>query len=85
MDTTLEPSQTWFKSKVSEYEERISYLVSEQACALMAEVESCYCAGAWVVVRAHAYAVLDAHLMETEVPDFKGNSKNLLECLGFGE
>lgn len=75
----------WFESQISEYEERASYLVSEQACALMAEVQSCYCAGAWVAVIVLAHTVLEAQLLETEVPGFKGNSKELLECLGFGE
>jgi hypothetical protein len=28
----------WFESQVSEYEERTSYFVCEQACALMTEV-----------------------------------------------
>lgn len=75
----------WFENQVTEYEEHASYLVSEQACALMAEVQSCYCAGAWVAVIVLAYTVLDAQLVETEAPGFKGNSKELLECLGFGE
>lgn len=75
----------WFESQLTECEERASYLVSEQACALMAEVQACYCAGAWVAVIILAYTVLDAQLVETEVPGFKGNSKELLECLGFGE
>jgi hypothetical protein len=75
----------WFESQISEYEERASYLVSEQACALMAEVQSCYCAGAWVAVIVLAHTVLEAQLLETEIPGFKGNSKELLECLGFGE
>lgn len=75
----------WFENQVAEYEGHASYLVSEQACALMVEVQSCYCAGAWVAVIVLAYTVLDAQLLETEVPGFNGNSKELLECLGFGE
>ena len=75
----------WFENQVAEYEGHASYLVSEQACALMAEVQSCYCAGAWVAVIVLAYTVLDAQLLETEVPGFNGNSKELLECFGFGE
>lgn len=51
----------------------------------MAEVQSCYCAGAWVAVIVLAYTVLDAQLLETEIPGFKGNSKELLESAGFGE
>lgn len=74
----------WFESQIFSYEERASYLVSEQACAIMAEVQSCYCAGAWVAVIVLAYTVLDAQLLETEAHGFNGNSKELLENLGFG-
>jgi hypothetical protein len=77
--------RNWFESQLGEHEDRAAYLVSEQACALMAEVQSCYCAGAWVAVIVLAYTVLDAQLLETEVSGFKGNSKELLECLGYGE
>lgn len=75
----------WFESLISLHEGRASYLVSEQASALMVEAQSCYCAGAWVAVIVLAYTVIDAQLLETESPNFKGNSKELLENLHFGE
>jgi hypothetical protein len=32
-----------------------------------------------------AYTVLDAQLLQTEMPEFKGNSKDLITQLGFGD
>ncbi|MEH2005816.1 hypothetical protein [Nostoc sp.] len=83
------PSEKWnirreyFENLIFEYEEKGSYLVSEQACALIAEVQSCFCAGAWITVIILAFTVIDAQLRETELLDFKGNSKQLLKRLGF--
>jgi hypothetical protein len=59
-----------------------SYLLSEQACALLAEVQSVFCAGAWAAVKIIAMAVIDAQLRETEIPGFKGNTKELLDAAG---
>ena len=57
-----------------------SYLVSEQACALTADVQATFCAGAWAGVVVLAMAVVDAALRETEVPGFKGNTKELIQA-----
>ena len=59
-----------------------NYLVSEQALALMAEVQSTFCAGAWIAVIILAITVADAHLRETEAPGFAGNMKRLIETAG---
>ncbi len=73
----------WFEREVRRYEEEAAFLVSEQACALIAEAQSCFCAGAWISVIVLAFTVIDAQLRETELPDFKGSSKKLFEELGF--
>jgi hypothetical protein len=73
-----EERRIWFESLNDEISGQGSYLVSEQACALIAEVQSVFCAGAWVAVIILATAVIDAQLRETEVPRFKGNLKELL-------
>lgn len=58
-----------------------SYLVSEQACALTADVQAAFCAGAWVAVQVLALAVVDASLRETEAPGFTGNTAAIIdEC-----
>jgi len=82
---TWNERRDWFEGQIFEHEGRGSYLVSEQACALMMEVQSCYCAGAWVAVMVLAYTVIDAQLLETQAPGFEGNSAQLLGYLGFGD
>ena len=57
-------------------------MVSEQACALTADVQARFCAGAWAAVIIVAMAVVDAALRETECPGFQGNSKKLIEAAG---
>lgn len=51
----------------------------------MMEVQSCYCAGAWIVVVALAFTVIDSQLTKTMALDFEGNSAGLLRHLAFGE
>jgi len=80
-----EERREWFENLLNEHESVGSYFVSEQACALIAEAQSCFCAGAWISVIILAFAVIDAQLRETEVPYFKGNSKELINILGFDE
>ena len=75
--------QEWFEGELLQREQEGSFLVSEQACALIGEAQTCFCAGAWISVIILAFTVIDAQLRETEVPGFKGNSKRLLGDLGF--
>lgn len=75
----------WFDGQVFEHQGLGSHLLSEQACALMMEVQSCYCAGAWIAVVILAFTVIDAQLTEAMAPDFEGNSTGLLRHLAFGE
>jgi hypothetical protein len=59
-----------------------SYLVSEQASAVSADVQCAYCAGAWVAVICLSMAAVEATLREVEVPGFAGNTKQLLTEAG---
>jgi hypothetical protein len=77
--------QKWFESLLNKYEPSGSYMVSEQACALIAETQAYFCAGAWISVIVLAFTTIDAQLRETESPHFNGNSKELMDILGFGE
>ena len=54
-------------------------MVSEQACALIADVQAVFCAGAWAAVIIMAMAVIDASLRETEFPHFRGSTKKLVD------
>ncbi|HUT61508.1 MAG TPA: hypothetical protein VNA25_26975 [Phycisphaerae bacterium] len=75
-----EERRTWFECTDERARGEGSYLVSEQACALTADVQATFCAGAWAGVVVLAMAVVDAALRETEVPGFKGNTKELIEA-----
>jgi hypothetical protein len=74
--------QAWFESVGEEAQGDGAYLVSEQACALTAEVQAAFCAGAWVAVIVLAVTVVDAALREAEVPGFVGNTKQLISEAG---
>jgi len=76
-----EERRRWFESLEEETRGEGNYLISEQACALIAEVQSVFCAGAWVAVIVLAMSIIDAQLRETEVPDFKDNTKKLLDAV----
>lgn len=56
------------------------YLVSEQACALVADLQCAFCAGAWIAVVVLAAAVIDAHLHDAE--GFAGNAKRVIDESG---
>jgi len=72
----------WFESTELRARGEGSYLVSEQACALAADVQACFCAGAWAAVIIVAMAVVDAALRETECPGFEGDTKKLIQAAG---
>ena len=74
--------ERWFEQQNESYTGLGSYLVSEQACALIGEVQVAFCAGAWLAVLVLTIAVVEAQLREIEFPDFRGNTKQLLTNAG---
>ena len=76
-----ESRRRWFDELGDSLAGEGSYFVSEQACALIGEVQTAFCAGAWVAVLVLAIAVVDAQLRETELPGFKGNTQQLLDAV----
>ncbi len=72
-----ESRQRWFEEIGESYQGEGSYFVSEQACALIGEVQTVLCAGAWLAVIVLAMAVVDSQLREF-TPGFTGNTKRLL-------
>jgi hypothetical protein len=54
-----------------------SYLVSSQAAFISYDLEIAFCAGAWVSVIILAHAVIDATIRDTEVSDYRSNSKTI--------
>ena len=73
-----EARERWFEELAESLAGEGSYIVSEQACALIGEAQTCFCAGAWIAVLVLAMAVVDAQLRETELPGFAGSTKRLL-------
>ena len=72
--------QDWFQSHIFKYEDDFqgSYLIGEQATALLFEVQCCFCAGAWAAVIILAFTVAEANLSET---DASGTRKRAVELL----
>jgi len=70
-----ESRRRWFEDLAESSAGGGAYIVSEQACALLGEVQTTFCAGAWVAVIVLAMAVVDAQLRETELPGFKGSTR----------
>lgn len=75
-----EERRRWFEAVEELARGEGSYAVSEQACALTAEIQATFCAGAWGAVIILAICVVDAALRETEVPGFEGNTKKLIDA-----
>lgn len=72
-----ESRQRWFEEKGESYQGVGSYFVSEQACALIGEVQTAFCAGAWLAVIVLAMSVVDSQLREF-TSGFTGSTKRLL-------
>lgn len=77
-----EQRRVWFELAEAESRGEGSYLLSEQACALCAEIQAVFCAGAWVSVVVLSVAVVEAHLREVELPTHRGSLADLIEASG---
>lgn len=76
-----EKRRDWFEQKAKLPDEG-GYLLSEQACALTADLQCAFCAGAWIAVIVLAAAAIDAHLHDAE--GFSGNAKHAIDAAGTG-
>lgn len=70
----------WIEKINDRYAGMGGYIVSDQACAMMMDVQSAFCAGAWVAVVILSLTVVDAQLREIELPGFSGNTKTLIDA-----
>lgn len=82
---TWEARRHWFESLNEATAGQGGYMLSEQACAITADVQAAFCAGAWVAVIVLSMSVIDAHLREVEAPDFRGNTKQLIDLTMDGD
>lgn len=74
-----EERKGWFENELENKQHPMaSYLVSDQATALLVEIQSCYCAGAFLSVVILSVSIIDAQLRETEAVDSKIGTAKLL-------
>jgi hypothetical protein len=71
--------RAWFEEKAEPPDDG-GYLLSEHACAMAADLQCVFCAGAWVAVIVLAAAAIDAHLHDAE--GFAGNAKRVIDEAG---
>jgi len=74
-----EVRRDWFEQEAEPPNDG-GYLLSEQACAMVADLQCAFCAGAWIAVVVLAAAAIDAHLHDTE--GFIGNAKRVIDEAG---
>ncbi len=63
------------KIEETEYHPIGSYLLSPQGTLITYDIETAFCAGAWVSVIILAHAAIDATIRDTELGDYRSNSK----------
>lgn len=76
---TWESRRRWFEAAEEAARGQGGYLLSKQACALTADVQSAFCARTWAAVLILSVAVVDAALRETEAVGFRGGTKALID------
>ena len=75
-----EERRDWFE-RLAEPESG-GYLLGEQSTALVGDIQSAFCVGAWIAVVILAAAAIDGHLREVEFPNAKGNAQKLIDQSG---
>ncbi|MGB8028339.1 MAG: hypothetical protein WCF30_01630 [Terracidiphilus sp.] len=74
-----ENRRNWFERKAEPPDDG-GYQLSEQACALVADLQCAFCCGAWIAVIVLAAATIDAHLRGAE--GLTGNFKKVIDQAG---
>ncbi|MEI9979083.1 MAG: hypothetical protein WDN23_08770 [Edaphobacter sp.] len=74
-----EERRDWFEQRAEPPDDG-GYLLSEHACAVVADLQCAFCAGAWIAVVVLAAAAIDAHLHDAE--GFTGNAKRAIDEAG---
>ena len=71
---TWEARRLWFEALGDSFvNEHASYGLSDQACALVGEMQVAFCAGAWVTLLVMAIAVVESHIGEFGYSDLTDN------------
>ena len=75
-----EGRKRWFEEELENKQHPLaSYDVSDQATALLVELQSCYCVGAFLSVIILSVSIIDAQLRETKAVDSKIGTAKLLD------
>jgi|AntAceMinimDraft_14_1070370.scaffolds.fasta_scaffold248390_1 hypothetical protein len=76
--TVWQKRSDWIENEIENNMTGGSYLVSDHATALFADLQACYCIGAWLSVVILSVSIIDSHLRETEAMDDKIGTAKLL-------
>ena len=78
--------QKWFEENLENGQHPLaSYLVSDHSTALLVDLQSCYCVGAFIPVVILSVSIIDAQLREIEAGDNKIGTARLLKDYHTGE
>jgi hypothetical protein len=78
-----ENRREWFEHTFSVERHGGAYIIGEHGAGLLVDLQSLFCAGAFVSAVVIACTIVDAHLNETELEDgFKGGLKGAFEASG---
>jgi hypothetical protein len=72
-DKVWDERREWFEGREAECGQAGAPAPSEQACALMIDLQAIFCAGAWAAVVILAAAVVDSQAREARVRDAEGH------------
>ena len=68
-DLTWDERRLWFEAEQARFSEHGANKLSEQACALMIDLQAIFCAGAWAAVVILAATIVEAQLRaDADVP-----------------
>ena len=54
-------------------------MISDHAASLLSELQVLFCVGAWNSIIIISLSVIDSQVRDVDDPDFKGNTKELIE------
>lgn len=83
--TIWEERNAWIQNEIEQEMTGGSYLASDHAIALFADLQCCYCVGAWISVIVLSVSIIDSHLRETEALNQKVGTSKLLDDYYFGK
>jgi hypothetical protein len=70
----------WFENELENMQHPLaSYFLSDQATALLVDLQSCYCSGSFLAVIILSVSIIDAQLRETEAVNNKIGTAKLLD------